>query len=281
MTIHVLTLTCPDRPGIVASMSQGLLELGANIIESAQFGDEATATFCMRTRFDAPLDEPDEVTAALRTRAGDLQAAMTVRRPDRPMRALVLVSTYDHCLVDLLYRWHAGELPIEIPLVVSNHPHLSGLVDRSGVAFEHVPVTPETRATSEARLLDLVASHDVEVVVLARYMQVLSGEVCRRLAGRAVNIHHSFLPGFKGARPYHQAWARGVKVIGATAHYATAELDEGPIIDQDVARVSHAHGPDELRVVGRDLERVVLARAVKAHAEGRVFLLGDRTVVLP
>jgi formyltetrahydrofolate deformylase len=262
-------------------MSQGLLELGANIIESAQFGDEATATFCMRTRFDAPLDEPDEVTAALRTRAGDLQAAMTVRRPDRPMRALVLVSTYDHCLVDLLYRWHAGELPIEIPLVVSNHPHLSGLVDRSGVAFEHVPVTPETRATSEARLLDLVASHDVEVVVLARYMQVLSGEVCRRLAGRAVNIHHSFLPGFKGARPYHQAWARGVKVIGATAHYATAELDEGPIIDQDVARVSHAHGPDELRVVGRDLERVVLARAVKAHAEGRVFLLGDRTVVLP
>lgn len=281
MTTHVLTLTCPDRPGIVASMSQGLLELGANIIESAQFGDEATATFCMRTRFDAPLDEPDEVTAALRTRAGDLQAAMTVRRPDRPMRALVLVSTYDHCLVDLLYRWHAGELPIEIPLVVSNHPHLSGLVDRSGVAFEHVPVTPETRATSEARLLDLVASHDVEVVVLARYMQVLSGEVCRRLAGRAVNIHHSFLPGFKGARPYHQAWARGVKVIGATAHYATAELDEGPIIDQDVARVSHAHGPDELRVVGRDLERVVLARAVKAHAEGRVFLLGDRTVVLP
>ncbi|HXH58715.1 formyltetrahydrofolate deformylase [Iamia sp.] len=281
MTTHVLTLTCPDRPGIVASMSQGLLELGANIIESAQFGDEATATFCMRTRFDAPLDEPDEVTAALRTRAGELQAAMTVRRPDRPMRALVLVSTYDHCLVDLLYRWHAGELPIEIPLVVSNHPHLSGLVDRSGVAFEHVPVTPETRATSEARLLDLVASHDVEVVVLARYMQVLSGELCRRLAGRAVNIHHSFLPGFKGARPYHQAWARGVKVIGATAHYATAELDEGPIIDQDVARVSHAHGPDELRVVGRDLERVVLARAVKAHAEGRVFLLGDRTVVLP
>ncbi len=164
---------------------------------------------------------------------------------------------------------------------MANHPHLGPLVERSGVAFEHLPVTPEARAAAEARLLDLVASHDIEVVVLARYMQVLSAEVCRRLAGRAINIHHSFLPGFKGARPYHQAWARGVKVIGATAHYVTAELDEGPIIDQDVARVSHAHGPDELRVVGRDLERVVLARAVKAHAEGRVFLLGDRTVVLP
>jgi formyltetrahydrofolate deformylase len=278
---HVLTLSCPDRPGIVASIAQGLLELGANIVESAQFGDEATATFCMRTRFDAPIDDPAEVGAALRGRVADLGADVAIRRPDRPMRTLVMVSAYDHCLVDLLYRWHAAELPIEIPLVVSNHADLGPLVERSGVAFEHVPVTPSTRAAAEARLLDLVAAHRVDLVVLARYMQVLSGDVCGHLSGRAINIHHSFLPGFKGARPYQQAWTRGVKVIGATAHYVTGALDEGPIIDQDVARVSHAHGPDEMRVVGRDLERVVLARAVKAHAEGRVLLLGARTVVLP
>jgi len=278
---HVLTLTCPDRPGIVASISQGLLEVGANIVESAQFGDEATATFCMRTQFDAPIEEPTEVEDSLRIRAEDLAADLAVRRPDRPMRTLVLVSTYDHCLVDLLYRWRAGELPIDIPLVVSNHPDLGPLAERSGVPFEHLAVTRDDRAAAEARLLDLVDEHRIELVVLARYMQVLSDDVCRRLAGRIINIHHSFLPGFKGARPYHQAWDRGVKVIGATAHYVTAELDEGPILDQDTARVSHAHSPEEMRVVGRDLERVVLARAVKAQAEGRVFLLGRRTIVLP
>ncbi|HEX2575618.1 MAG TPA: formyltetrahydrofolate deformylase, partial [Aquihabitans sp.] len=254
---------------------------GANILESAQFGDDATASFCMRTRFDAPVDDPAEVRASLGARAAELGADLAVRRPDRPVRTLVMVSAHDHCLVDLLYRRQAGDLPIEIPVVVSNHTDLAPLVERSGVAFEHVPVSPATRDEAEARLLALVDELEVEVVVLARYMQVLSDEVCRRLAGRAINIHHSFLPGFKGARPYHQAWARGVKVIGATAHYVTSELDEGPIIDQDVARVSHAHGPDDLRVVGRDLERVVLARAVKAHVEGRVFLLGNRAVVLP
>jgi len=278
---HLLTLTCPDRPGIVATIAQGLYELGANILESAQFGDEATSTFCMRTRFEAPIDDPTEVEATLRARSSELSADMAVRRWDRPTRTLVMVSSYDHCLVDLLYRWRAGELPIEIVQVVSNHPDLGPLAEHNGVAFEHLPVTPETKPAAEARLLDLVASRSIDLVVLARYMQVLSDDVCRCLAGRAINIHHSFLPGFKGARPYLQAWTRGVKVIGATAHYVTSDLDEGPIIDQDVARVSHAQGPEEMRVAGRDLERVVLARAVKAHAEGRVFLLGGRTVVLP
>jgi len=278
---HLLTLTCPDRPGIVAAVAQGLLELGANIVESAQFGDVTTSTFCMRTRFDVAIDDASEVQTAMRESAAMLQADLVVRRWDRPTRTLVMVSSYDHCLVDLLYRWRAGELPIEIPLVVSNHPDLGPLVERTGVDFEHVPVTPQTKPAAEARLLDLVTSQRIDLVVLARYMQVLSDEVCRQFAGRAINIHHSFLPGFKGARPYHQAWTRGVKVIGATAHYVTADLDEGPIIDQDVARASHALGPDEMRVAGRDVERMVLARAVKAHAEGRVFLLGGRTVVLP
>ena len=281
MTAHVLTLTCPDRPGIVASIAQGLLELDANIVESAQFGDGPTATFCMRTRFDAPVEDPAAVEDALAPQAADLRAELTVRPLDRPTRTLVLVSGYDHCLVDLLYRWRAGELPIEIPLVVSNHPDLRAVTERAGVAFEHVPVPAGERAVAEAMLLDLVAVHDIELVVLARYMQILSEAVCAPLAGRMINIHHSFLPGFKGARPYHQAWTRGVKVIGATAHYVTTDLDEGPIIDQDVARVSHAQGPEDMRIVGRDLERIVLSRAVKAHAEHRVFLLGNRTVVLP
>ena len=257
------------------------MELGANITESAQFGDPATATFCMRTRFDAPMDDAAEVGATLRQRAEDLGADLTVRRLDQPEHTMVLVSTYDHCLVDLLYRWQAGELPIEIAVVVSNHPDLGPLVERHGVAFEHVPVTAASQPEAEARLVSLAEAHHVELVVLARYMQILSAELCERWAGRAINIHHSFLPGFKGARPYHQAWARGVKVIGATAHYVTGDLDEGPIIDQDVARVSHAQDAGELQVVGRDLERAVLARAVRAHAEGRVFLVGDRTVVLP
>ncbi len=278
---HLLTLTCPDRPGIVATIAQGLYEMGANILESAQFGDEATSTFCMRTRFEAPIDDPTEVEATLQARSSELSADMVVRRWDRPTRTLVMVSSYDHCLVDLLYRWRAGELPIDIVQVVSNHPDLGPLAEQNRVAFEHLGVTPETKPAAEARLLDLVTSRSIDLVVLARYMQVLSDDVCSHLAGRAINIHHSFLPGFKGARPYLQAWTRGVKVIGATAHYVTSDLDEGPIIDQDVARVSHAHGPEEMRVAGRDLERVVLARAVKAHAEGRVFLLGGRTVVLP
>lgn len=280
MATHLLTLTCPDRPGIVATIAKGLVDLGANILESAQFGDEPTSTFCMRTRFEAPTDDPTAVEEVLVARASELRVELAVRRWDRPTRTLVMVSSYDHCLVDLLYRWRTGELPIEIPLVVSNHPELGPLTEQAGVAFEHIPITAHSKPEAEARLIELVVSERIDLVLLARYMQVLSDDLCRFLAGRAINIHHSFLPGFKGARPYHQAWTRGVKVIGATAHYVTSELDEGPIIDQDVARVSHAQSPEEMRVVGRDLERVVLARAVKAHAEGRVFVVGGRTVVL-
>jgi formyltetrahydrofolate deformylase len=186
-----------------------------------------------------------------------------------------MVSRYDHCLVDLLYRWRAGELQIDIPVVLSNHPDLGDTVRGHGIAFEHQPSAPAV----EERLRELVTAHGCDLVVLARYMQVISDGLCREWAGRMINIHHSFLPSFKGARPYRQAWERGVKVIGATAHYVTADLDEGPIIDQDVARVGHAHTPEQMAIIGRDLERVVLSRAVKAHSEGRVFLLGRRTVV--
>ncbi|MEA2932966.1 MAG: formyltetrahydrofolate deformylase [Actinomycetota bacterium] len=279
MPVHVLTLVCPDRPGIVASISQGLVELDANILENAQFGDQPTGMFCMRTRFETPVEASDRIEDALEPRSTALGASVRVRREDQRQRVLVMVSRYDHCLVDLLYRWRAGELAIDIPLVVSNHTDLGELVAGHGIAFEHLPVTPETRADADARLLRLVDENAIDLVVLARYMQVLSEPVCIALAGRAVNIHHSFLPGFKGAKPYHQAWQRGVKLIGATAHYVTPELDEGPIIDQDVARVSHAHTPEQMLIIGRDLERLVLSRAVKAHAEGRVFLLGRRTVV--
>ncbi len=273
MPIHILTLVCPDRPGIVASIAEGLLHLGANILENAQFSDVPTGMFCMRTRFDSPVDDASEIAAALRDRADALHAGMRVRREDQRCRVLVMVSKYDHCLVDLLYRWHAGELLVDIPVVISNHPDLEATVTGYGIAFEHVA------RGSEERARELVAAHDIELVVLARYMQIISDALCREMAGRMINIHHSFLPSFKGAKPYHQAWERGVKVIGATAHYVTAELDEGPIIDQDVAHVSHSHTPDQMVIIGRDLERLVLSRAVKAHSEGRVFLLGRRTVV--
>jgi formyltetrahydrofolate deformylase len=279
VAIHVLTLACPDRPGIVAGIAEGLLALDANILENAQFGDEATTTFCMRTRFETPVDDAAAVEEALAPRAAALQADLHVRPEARRSRTLVMVSKVDHCLVDLLYRIRMGEMPIDIPVVVSNHTVLADIVAQHGIPFEHVPVTPDTRAQAEARLLELVAAHDVDLVVLARYMQILSDGLCATLPGRVINIHHSFLPGFVGARPYHQAWHRGVKLIGATAHYVTAELDEGPIIDQDVARVTHSQSAEQMQIVGRDLERVVLSRAVRAHAEGRVFLLGHRTVV--
>ena len=271
MTVHVLTLSCPDRPGIVAAVSQRLFELGANILENAQFSEPSTDWFCLRTRFDVAIDSDGAIRDALADTAGAFDAELAVRSEATPCRVLVLVSKYDHCLIDLLYRWRAGDLSAEIVAVASNHPDLQPIADQHGVPW-HYP-------TDEAQVRSLVASLEVDLVVLARYMQILSPELCADLPGRIINIHHSFLPGFKGARPYHQAWDRGVKVIGATAHYVTAELDEGPIIEQDVAHVSHAHTPEQMRVIGRDLERVVLSRAVRSHAEGRVFLLGHRTVV--
>ena len=274
----VLTLRCPDQPGIVLAVAEAIVATGGNILESAQFSDDVTGVFCLRTRFETASARA-AVVEALDAQLDSFDAVLSVRVVRQRTRALLMVSKFDHCLVDLLYRWHRDELPIDIPLVVSNHEDCRELVESYGIPFVRIPVTPETKSAAEEQLLSLVAEHHVDLVVLARYMQVLSDGLCRELAGRAINIHHSFLPGFKGAKPYHQAHARGVKLIGATAHYVTADLDEGPIIEQDVARVSHAMTADDLVRMGRDVERVVLSRAVQLHAEDRVLLVGHRTVV--
>jgi formyltetrahydrofolate deformylase len=275
---YILTLSCPDRPGIVHAVSGALLEVDANILENAQYDDFDTGLFTMRTRFETERPVAD-IEAVIGAVAAELAATYRVRDEARPQRALLMVSKLDHCLVDLLYRTSTGELPIEIPLVVSNHTTAAHHAARYGVRFEHLPVTPDVKRQQEERLLDLIFEHAVDFIVLARYMQVLSPEVCEELTGRIINIHHSFLPGFKGARPYHQAHARGVKIIGATAHYVTSDLDEGPIIEQDVERVSHAMTPEQLAVLGQDIERRVLARAVRYHAEDRVILIGGKTIV--
>jgi formyltetrahydrofolate deformylase len=234
----------------------------------------------MRTRFETDVDDAEQIELMLNERAAAIGAdAITVRAEESRPGVLVLVSRFDHCLTDLLQRWRAGELAADIRAVVSNHPDLEHVAHGFGVPFEHIPVSDETKSVAEARLLEVIEREHVDLVVLARYMQILSDDLCRRLTGMAINIHHSFLPGFKGARPYHQAWDRGVKIIGATAHYVTGVLDEGPIIDQDVVRVTHADTVERMVVAGRDIERIVLSRAVKAHVEGRVFLLGHRTVV--
>lgn len=276
---HVLTLECPDGPGIVAAVATRIADLGGNILSNAQFSDPSLGRFCMRTRFETTIEDPGEISDRLRATAERFDAHLEVRRADHRTRTVILVSRLDHCLRDLLYRWHAGELAVDIRLVVSNHWDLQPVAANYGVPFVHVPVSRETKPQAESRLRELLADHDIELVVLARYMQILSDELCEQIEGRAINIYHSFLPGFKGARPYHQAWQRGVKLIGATAHYVTADLDEGPIIDQDVARVTHAQTPEDLAIIGRDVERLVLSRAVKAHSEHRVFRFGERTIV--
>ena len=274
----VLTLTCPDRAGIVHAVSGLLVEHGGNILESQQFGDSAEDRFFMRVRFTAPttLEALRSAFAPVAERWGmdwELWAA------DAPYRTLILVSKFSHCLNDLLFRWSSGSLQVDVVGVVSNHPDCEALVKSYGVPYHHVPVTPETKAGAEATLLGLVESLDVDLVVLARYMQVLTDEICRKLSGKAINIHHSFLPSFKGARPYHQAFDRGVKLVGATAHYVTGDLDEGPIIEQDVMRVTHAYDAAELAAAGRDVESQVLSRAVRWHAETRILLNGHKTVV--
>ncbi|GAA5134916.1 formyltetrahydrofolate deformylase [Alloalcanivorax gelatiniphagus] len=277
---YVLTLSCPDRPGIVHAVSGFLVERGANIVESQQFGDRLTDTFFMRIGFDTDVaggaDALREEFAAVAQRFGmefELWAAAA------PYRTLIMVSKHLHCLNDLLFRASTGALQIEIPAVVSNHPDAGALAASYGVPFHHVPVTPATKADAEERLMELVDETGAHLVVLARYMQVLSDDLCRRLSGRAINIHHSFLPSFKGARPYHQAFDRGVKLVGATAHYVTGDLDEGPIIEQDVLRVDHGYDQDMLVSAGRDVEAQVLSRAVRWHAQSRVLLNGERTVV--
>jgi formyltetrahydrofolate deformylase len=280
----VLALDCPDRPGIVHAVTGFLAERGGNIIESQQFGDPSNGRFFMRIDFSVEGAESGRVTVE------DLRAdftgvastfAMTFELWDAraPYRTLVMVSKQLHCLNDLLFRHSNGSLQIEIPVVVSNHPDAEQMVKSYGLEFRHIPVTPQNKPEAEAELLALHEQLGIHLVVLARYMQVLSDDVCRRLSGQAINIHHSFLPSFKGARPYHQAFDRGVKLIGATAHYVTADLDEGPIIEQDVIRVDHAHTPEQLAAAGRDAEAQVLSRAVRWHSETRVLLDGPRTVV--
>ena len=282
-TRHILTLTVPDAPGIVHAVSCGLLDIGGNIVESAQFGDPCSRLFCLRTVVETECQASEEVAAAvagkLAAAGHDQQVRLKVRRADRRPRILIMVSRFDHCLVDLLYRWKNGLLPLEIPAIVSNHPDAEPIARRHGIPFHHLPITPATKPAQETRLLEIVKESRIDLVVLARYMQVLSNELCQKLAGRAINIHHSFLPGFKGAKPYHQAAARGVKLIGATAHFVTPDLDEGPIIEQDVARVTHAHTVEQIIALGQDTERLVLARGVRLWAEDRVLMICDRTVV--
>jgi formyltetrahydrofolate deformylase len=294
VTEYVLTLSCPDRPGIVAAVSGLLATRGGNIVESQQFGDQATGRFFMRVQFtvpwaavaaDLPAADPpaavsaDELRSALTALAADLKLDWHLWDTAVPPRVLIMVSKAGHCLNDLLHRQRSGQLGVDIAAVVSNHPDLRPLTQSHGIDYHHLPVTAETRAWQEAEILTLVEHYRAEFVVLARYMQVLSDDWCAKLSGRVINIHHSFLPSFKGSRPYHQAHARGVKLIGATAHYVTAELDEGPIIEQEVARVDHSHGPADLMAVGRDTECLALARAVRWHAAHRVLLNGDKTVV--
>ncbi len=277
-TNYILTLTCADQPGIVHAVSGALLAIDANIVETSQFSDPDSGRFCMRTELEVDRDSISEVRAAVGP-ALDAFGRWNIRYATVRPRVLVLVSKFDHCLADLLYRWRSGQLPIELAVIASNHLDCSVWAARYDVPYVHLPVTPQTRARQEAAVLDLVTEHKIDLVVLARYMQILSDDLCRELAGRAINIHHSFLPGFKGAKPYHQAHERGVKLIGATAHFVTADLDEGPIIDQDVVRVDHTHTADQLVALGQDVERVVLARAVRYWAEDRVFQVGHRTVV--
>jgi formyltetrahydrofolate deformylase len=279
MIKYVVTLQCVDAPGIVYAASSAIVSVGGNILENDQFTDPVTGQFCMRTVFETEVGEVDAVRARLEEDLARFAPTLGVRPEGVRRRVLVMVSTHDHCLADLLYRHGHGDLPVDIAAVVSNHGDLEPLAARYGVPFHEIPVTPETKAAAEDALRELLTSLDVDFLVLARYMQVLSPALCADLSGRAVNIHHSFLPGFKGARPYHRAYERGVKLIGATAHFVTPDLDEGPIIDQDVLRVSHARSPDELIALGRDIERTVLARAVKLVAEDRVALVGQRTVI--
>ncbi|HIE4143386.1 formyltetrahydrofolate deformylase [Stenotrophomonas sp. TWI1409] len=276
----ILTLSCPDRTGIVYRVSGLLFDHGCNILDAQQFGDEESGRFFLRVHFDRDAGLPLEtVHAAMATLAAGFGMDWQLHDGRRRARLLVLVSKQGHCLNDLLFRAHSGQLKVDIAAVASNHADFAPLAASYQVPFHHLPVTADTRAVQEQQIIDLVERERIDLVVLARYMQILSPTLCRALAGRAINIHHSFLPSFKGAQPYHQAHARGVKIIGATAHYVTEDLDEGPIIEQDVARVDHAMAPRELVRLGSDTESLVLARAVRRHVEHRILLSGHRTVV--
>jgi formyltetrahydrofolate deformylase len=277
----VLTLDCPQEPGLVHAVTGFLIQNSGDILESQQLDDRLTGRFFLRLHF--ATSDPAVSLEQLRR---EFQKVASLRAMNwqlwdahAPYRTLLMVSKFGHCLNDLLFRWKSGALQVEIPAVVSNHRDLEPLVRSYGIDFHHIPVTAETKPEGEARVLELVDELDIDLVVLARYMQVLSDDLCKRLEGRAINIHHSFLPSFKGAKPYHQAFERGVKLVGATAHYVTADLDEGPIIEQDVTRVDHRATSADLVAAGRDVECQVLARAIAWHAQTRILLNGRRTVV--
>ncbi|BGE66933.1 TPA: formyltetrahydrofolate deformylase [Pseudomonas aeruginosa] len=279
---YILKISCPATSGIVAAVTTYLAEKGCYISEMSQFDDDTSGRFFMRAVFrfnDQYEGDIDEVEQGFDAVARRFEMDWTLHGTAQPMRVLLMVSKYDHCLADLLYRHHKGEMDMQITAIVSNHLDLRSMAEREGIRFIYLPVTKDTKSQQESALLQIIEETGTELVVLARYMQILSDDLCRQLSGRAINIHHSFLPGFKGAKPYHQAYERGVKLIGATAHYVTSDLDEGPIIEQEVQRVDHAYLPDDLVAVGRDTETVALSKAVKYHLEHRVFLNGDRTVI--
>jgi formyltetrahydrofolate deformylase len=274
----IATLQCADQPGIVHAMTTAVLNCGGNIIENQQYTDHTTNTFVMRTRFETSQGMAAAQTS-LNGELGKFSPALHIRETANKPRALVMVTTESHCLRDLMYLLELGELPIEIPLVVSNREDLKQLVESHRIPFMYLPIDSNNKITQEKTLIAKMSELKIDFVVLARYMQILSADFCNSMPGKIINIHHSFLPGFKGAKPYHQAHERGVKIIGATAHFVTADLDEGPIIEQDVAHVTHSSTPDELIALGRDIERRVLAKAVKLYAEDRIFIVGQRTVI--
>lgn len=280
MNDYILTLSCPDRIGIVHGVTGWLMSLHGNIIDAQQFGDLETERFFLRVHFALPQAVMvADLDASFASVANKFDMEARIHDAGRKARLLILVSRQGHCLNDLLFRTHSGQLPVEIAGVISNHEDYAGMTQAYGIPFHHLPVTAQTRSAQEQQILDIVEREQIDLVVLARYMQILSNEMCQALQGRAINIHHSFLPSFKGARPYHQAHSRGVKIIGATAHYVTADLDEGPIIEQDIERVDHAHSAQNLTQVGSDVESLVLSRAVRWHVEHRILLNGQRTVV--
>ena len=272
------TLQCADQPGIVHAMTTAILNCGGNIIENQQFTDPTTKTFVMRTRFETSQGQ-EAANASLDKELSRFSPALSIRPTNQKPRALILVTKESHCLRDLLYLFELGELHVDIPLVISNHPELKDLVESHGIPFLHLPVSADNKDAQEKQVLEKISELKIDFVVLARYMQVLSKNFCNQMPGKIINIHHSFLPGFKGAKPYHQAHDRGVKIIGATAHFVTDELDEGPIIEQDVAHVTHSSTAEDLLALGRDIERRVLAKAVKLYSEDRIFLVGKRTII--
>lgn len=279
----ILTLTCPDRPGIVHAVSGFLLAQNGNILEAAQYDDAVTGVFYMRVCFEQPKSDaktPAQMEELFAPLAAEFGMKARFAEAARPIPTIIMVSQHGHCLHDLLFRLRSGVLPIEVRAIVSNHRDFYQLAASYNIPFHHIPVKADTKAAAEAKLFDLFESEGAELLVLARYMQVLSEDLCHRLAGRVINIHHSFLPGFKGAKPYAQAHARGVKLIGATAHFATTDLDEGPIIEQALERVDHAFSPEQLLSTGRHVECLVLGRALRYVLEHRVFINGLRTVVL-